>query len=195
MSTGFRISRTILRAFTLVLAGLLGVLSAFGAFATQVPLAADEEELEEVIIEGSPLWRLREQMRETEDAFYARFNQLNTNDDFDVHCTMEAPTGTRLRSRVCRVAYQMDAQATAAWEMLNGFAALAALEPGMTRAGDFVVDPEILRLERWDEYRRHALEVINSDPQLRRLARKREEMGKRYDAERKRQFRQRWWNR
>jgi hypothetical protein len=136
-----------------------------------------EQELDEVIVEGSPLWKLRREIRETEDRFYARYNELNTNDDFDVYCAKQAALGSRLRSTRCRIAFYQDAE-------------IAAVQAYLT--GGFAPDPEIVFLERWDEYRRQALAVINSDVNLRRLVHRREELGKSYQKARKDYFKDRW---
>ena len=42
-------------------------------------------------------------MNDAEDRIYARFNELNEDDVFDVGCSIEPPTGTRLGRRMCRV--------------------------------------------------------------------------------------------
>src|SRR5687767_12369274 len=61
--------------------------------------------LEEVLIEGNrhSLSSARKAMEDAEDRLYARFNELNEADAFDVECRWEAPTGTLLKSRVCEV--------------------------------------------------------------------------------------------
>jgi len=41
-------------------------------------------------------------MYEAEEALYGLFNSLNTDDDFDVRCFKEAPTGSHIKRRVCR---------------------------------------------------------------------------------------------
>ncbi len=53
-------------------------------------------------------------------------------------------------------------------------------------------DPQLVELERRDEYKQAALKVINGDARLRRLVREREELEKRYLAERKKRFKGRW---
>lgn len=69
------------------------------------------EQLEGVEVYGSPpeLASQRQAITDAENRFYARYNELNLNDDFDVNCRVEARTGTRLTSRTCRPLYQEDA--------------------------------------------------------------------------------------
>jgi hypothetical protein len=137
------------------------------------PVIADEVELDEALVKGTSLWKLRQDMVKTEEQFYKLFNELNTEDDFDVTCRMEAPLGTRLKKRICHMAFYEDAQAEAAQALL---------------AGQMVIDPELVMLQRRTEYTKHTLAVINSDQRLLRLVRQRAEIEKKYDAERKRRF-------
>lgn len=71
-----------------------------GGIAAQVqtqPTAVDdsanvETELEEIVIRGrrSPVWgALRADIKRAEEAVYARFNEINSTDDFDIHCRGE----------------------------------------------------------------------------------------------------------
>lgn len=64
-------------------------------------------ELDEVLIKGSRgLDLLRLEMIRLEDEFHARYNELNSNDLYDIHCAEEARTGTRLRGRYCRANFE-----------------------------------------------------------------------------------------
>lgn len=54
---------------------------------------------------------LRHQIVQLEDQFYDLYNELNTVDDFDIHCIEEARTGTRFIKRSCRAVYQEQALA------------------------------------------------------------------------------------
>ena len=116
---------------------------------------------------------MRQQLVELEDRFYALYNELNENDDFDVTCRMEAPLGTRLRKRNCKVAYVEDAEAEQGQAFVRG---------------EFAPDPQLIALERQTEYRVAALKVINNDKRLRRLIEERMKLEERYESERKRQF-------
>lgn len=158
------------------LAGI-ALLVLVGGLPSALHAAAADEELEEVVVRGTKLWQMREAIVNAEKRFYALYNELNTNDDFDVHCDLEAPLGTRLKSRVCRVAYVADAQADFAQALLAGYEAPS---------------PEIVQLERADEYRAAALKVINGDKRLLKLARERERLEAKYLEERRKRFKGRW---
>jgi hypothetical protein len=41
-------------------------------------------------------------MYEAEEALYDVFNSLNSDDDYDIHCYEEAPTGSKIKQRICK---------------------------------------------------------------------------------------------
>lgn len=164
------------------LVGLAASLFVAGVPAAAVPApaaVADEElqELEEVEVTGTRLWKMRQQMVELEDQFNELFNELNENDDFDVTCRMEAPLGTRLKKRNCKVAFMEEAEAEQAQAFVRG---------------EFAQDPQLIAFQRQDEFRAASLKVINGDARLRRLIEQRIKLEKTYEAERKRRFKGRW---
>ena len=145
------------------------------AAGTRSEVAAGQlEELDEVHVRGTRLWQMRREIVSFEDRIYARYNELNTNDDFDVNCGREARLGTRIAQRVCRVQYYEDAQAEYASALFSGYPPPPS--------------PEIVELERGEEFRRHMLAVINGDRELRRLIRERDALEKRYLKEREKRF-------
>jgi hypothetical protein len=138
------------------------------------------DEIEEITVKGIPLQRMRADLVALEDRFYALYNQLYKDKDFDVHCYNEAPLGTLLKRRVCRVAYVEKAQAD------SGQAFVAGIRDRDSMRGLEVPAPEVVERERQAEFRANALKVINSDQRLLRLARERVALEKRYLAELKR---------
>jgi len=160
-----RRSRYGLRAAVALLMGLAlaGRLSA----ATEPASSSTERVLEEVVIEGMAAWQLQQVILETEDRFFALYNELNDRNDFDVHCTLRAPTGTRLRQRSCNAVYFDRAQKDEARQFLEGVSAHS---------------PRSIELLRGEEFRRHLLEVADGDSRLRKLLRDRDLLMKRYRA-------------
>ena len=80
---------------------------------------ASEEAIEEIVVRGQKsLVRLRFEAYKAEDDFYSLFNQLNDDDDYDVRCYKEAPTGSHIRKRVCRTKFEEDLAAQQARELL-----------------------------------------------------------------------------
>lgn len=138
---------------------------------------SETTELPEVQVMGKRLYQMRQDIIKAEDKFFALFNQLNTDDDYDVHCAMEAPTGTRLKQRVCRVQFYEKAQAEEAQAILRG---------------EYAPPADLVAVERGAEYERKALAVINAHPELLKLVREREALEKKYNAARKERFKGRW---
>lgn len=130
-------------------------------------------DLPEVLVESKRLYQMRNDIIQAEDKFFALFNELNTDDDFDVHCTIDTPTGTRISQRICRVQFYETAQAEWARSLMTG---------------DSVPPPDLVALERSAEYKQKALAIINAHPELRRLVKMRDALEKKYFATRKERF-------
>jgi hypothetical protein len=140
-------------------------------------VATSTQEIEEVQVVGKRLYQMRQDIIEAEERFFALYNELNKEDDFDVHCREDVPTGSRIARRTCRVAFVEKAQAEEARAFLTG---------------DYAPPPDLVALERSAEYRKHALAIINANPQLRRLIREREALEKKFNDTRKARFKGRW---
>ena len=56
---------------------------------------------DEIIIRGRRGAELRLEMERAENAIFARFNEINSDDRFDIVCRLEAPIGSRIDRRVC----------------------------------------------------------------------------------------------
>jgi len=140
--------------------------------------ANPSSELPEVVVESKRLSRMRQEIIQVENRFFALFNDLNTEDDFDVHCRHNTPTGTRIQQRVCLVQFYEEAQAEWARAQLTG---------------DYAPPAELVALERGPEYKRRALAVINAHPELRRLVKERDALEKKFLATRKERFKGHWF--
>jgi hypothetical protein len=95
-----------------------------------IPLAAfsaapmANPELEEVIVHGRQLDVLRKEMIKAEDEFFDRYNELVGKQEYEVHCTVEQPIGSRVPRRYCRTGYEQNALSQAGREaaiMMQGF--------------------------------------------------------------------------
>lgn len=153
--------------------------SAFGAGApAAMPANAPaEDQLDEFVIQGKKLYQLRKEMVEAEDRFYKLYNELNKDDDYDVHCAKQALPGSRITERVCKPDFYAEAEADFASAMLAGY---------------YAPPPQQVALERGDEYRARALAVINKYPELRRIVRQREDLERGYQKARKERFKNHW---
>ena len=136
----------------------------------------DDAALDEVTVNGErvKIEAMRKEIVQLEDRFYDRYNELNTIDDFDIHCIEEAKTGTRFIKRSCRAVYQERAfaeEGQAAFKVLQRFR-----EKGPAVADGGPPVPASLTIERrLPEYKKNLEAVTRRDPELARLL---EERGK-----------------
>ena len=163
------------------------------------PALADEP-LDTVVVQGrrAELAALRQQIVQLEDRFYDRYNELNRDPEFDVHCSREARTGTLMKKRGCRAVYEdraLEEEGAQAFQFrqhvqAQANATFAPRLPGspppsiVTMGGPPV--PAQLKIElRRPEFRKNLLEVTARDPELQRLLREKAEAERRYDTLRK----------
>ena len=128
---------------------------------------------------------LRKEIARAENAFYALYNQLNTDRQYDVICANDRPTGSKFEVRVCQPRYLEHAKQVAASERMAA----------ATRAGDSsgaansrgpdvgnAASPVAETGDRQQAFRRNMLEVLQKSPELQELGRKRDELQARYEA-------------
>jgi len=139
--------------------------------------ATTTQPLEEVEVIGKKLSKLRQEVIEAEERYYALYNELNTNDDYDVHCVLEAHIGTRIKSRVCKAVYVAKAQEDEAQAFLQG---------------RVVAPASLVALTRQDDFRKSAIAVIKANPKLFDLLRERNELEQKYERVRKERMKGRW---
>lgn len=154
---------------------------------------ATEAPLDEVVVEGTrgKLKQMIEQMVQLEDRFYERYNELNTNDDFDMYCAQEARIGTNVKRRYCHPVYETRAMETEGREYAQmmqfntGPPAGPMLPPGAVAAAG-PPPPAIVTIEaRREEYKDNLRKVASENPELVRLLRERYELAQRYEATRR----------
>jgi len=164
----------------MALAAVLVILAGANVVQAAVSMAVSQtSELPEIQVTGNRLYQLRRDIIRSEDRFFAAFNKLNTDHDFDIHCSQQTPLGTHIQSRVCRVKFYEKAQEDEARAWVTG---------------DFSAPPaHLIALQRSAEYQQKALAVINAHPELLRMIREREALEKKFDAVRKARFKGRWF--
>lgn len=74
---------------------------------------------EEIVVIGKSPTEIRAQMQIAEQAVYDRFNDINSNDEFDIHCHREALTGSNVLRRVCQANFWRNAEAHAGAETVR----------------------------------------------------------------------------
>lgn len=176
---------------SLLFAPLAQVASAAAAPAT-------EESLDEVVVNGAKLNELLQEMVKVENKFFKRYNELNTNDDFDTHCAMETRAGTAIRRRYCHVGYQEKALQVEGQDyalfLINNF----SFDQGSTGGTTYKLNNEPPTLvgappvaasvtieARRKDYQQNVREVVAQHPELLELLRERDALGKRYEAGRR----------
>jgi hypothetical protein len=151
------------------------------------PATAPTDVLEEVLVRGIRLRELKASVVEAEDRFYARYNNLNKVDIFDIECRVEAPLGTKIPQRWCLTNLQLKARREYAREYLLVLQDMAKFGyDGLGKPPD--TNPEAVWASRYEEYKANMLQLLNQHPELRRLADEGEEARKRFDAEYKRRL-------
>ena len=86
---------------------------------------ASSDTLEEIIVYGDKsIIQLRREFYLAEANFFAVFNSLNSNDEFDVRCEYVTFLGSRRKHRLCQPKFARKAEARATQEMLASGAML-----------------------------------------------------------------------
>jgi hypothetical protein len=132
---------------------------------------------EDVVIRAKrmKLYEMRMEMVEVEDKFYAKYNELNTDDDYDVLCSFVSRTGEIRKTRRCEPVFV---------EKLKGQYAAEVLQ--LFQGGPHSpVSPDNELFSRWLVLQERAKGVINKSPELRKLIRHREALEKGYREEQK----------
>lgn len=92
------------------------ILALLGA-AIALPLAgvahaegsSNDQAIDDIVVVGKKSQsELRREVFESEEDFYALYNELNDDDEYDVKCFYETPTGTRIKNHVCRAKFISD---------------------------------------------------------------------------------------
>ncbi len=107
----------------------------------------------DIIVRGRGYGALRLQIRLAEEEVFARFNEINSTDDFDIHCYLEPMTGSRIRSRHCKSNSWREQDSNYAQATLRRMRGEGGADPQQFRA-------EQLRMQRLlaNEVRRLAFE-------------------------------------
>jgi hypothetical protein len=144
-----RIPRTLLLV-------LLASMAASAALATE-PGRLHDEKLDEVLVqaEREKLNAMHQEVLQLEDQFFDKFNALNTDHRFNIHCRMEAATMTLIRKRVCRPEFSDEAEREESVAFLDGHAAPWARS--VARAKDLELKDHLRKMTARDPELRKAL--------------------------------------
>lgn len=137
----------------------MNFLLALSATAQEVPeseiIDPGDETIEEIIVFGErSMPQLKEEMFRAQENFFTVFSALNNDDEFDVRCFYETPTGTRIKRHVCRAFFVTDANSAYAKHF-------------RTRGPRYPVeDPEAVVMRKSRQLERKMLELIATHPEL-----------------------------
>lgn len=127
----------------------------------------------DVIVHGRAFAELRLQIRLAEEAVFARFNEINSTDDFDIHCREESRAGTRIHVRACL---------SNSWREQDADMAKAILQGG-TPPEFFTAQQLLLQRRLGEEARRLALEDKELGEAVLNLGRAKLALARRTDQE------------
>ncbi len=73
-------------------------------------LASVDQPIDNIVVTGQKSEaELRRDLWKSEKNFYSLYNSLNDDSEFDVRCTSEARTGSRIKAQVCRPVFLQNA--------------------------------------------------------------------------------------
>jgi hypothetical protein len=161
-------------------------------------VTTSQEELDQVIVRGGPkaLAALRQEMIRLEERYFERYNELNTVDDFDVHCDAETSAGTKLKRRRCQANYMRDALAAEGAGHLEflkkhdprkapaaGQLSIPGAPPQEQTLMGSLPQPAIMDIEiRRKEYQQNLIDVSKKHPELAKMLSDLSGLNKRYEA-------------
>lgn len=143
------------------LAALCGALGVGGAAVGQEKAAADgqpaaDDTPDEIVVLGR-INQLRTEVQRSEEAFYDRFNEINGDHKFDIHCRLEPLINSHIPRRVC---------ASNEWHDVDAKIGAAALREARGELGSspdsLVTEQAYAQKELTDALRR----ATAQDPQL-----------------------------
>jgi hypothetical protein len=74
--------------------------------------AANDEVIDNIVVAAQKSTaELRQDLWDSEDDFYSLYNKLNDDSLYDVRCSLEAPTGSRIKNQVCHPVFLKQAMA------------------------------------------------------------------------------------
>ena len=122
----------------------------------------EESQIDEIVVKGPKTrGQIRREIEAAEKQIYLLFNELNTDDDYDILCRRITRTGSQIPETVCR--------ARIYWDALSE---LTQDDEAMPFAGRPLVDPA----RHAAVFKQKLIELAKSDPELRRALLKRRQL-------------------
>ena len=113
------------------------------------------EGVDEVIVPGRRPQNLRVEIERLERVVYDRWNALNSNDEFDIHCLDSEPTGSNITQTRCAPDFVIQAESRAAENAID-----SARNNSQSRNSEYIatmqaksqqLNEEMQRIARQDE--------------------------------------------
>jgi hypothetical protein len=130
---------------------------------------------------------LQAEMVKVENEYFALYNQLNTDHQYDMVCGKVRATGSRFDTRVCQPRYVLTAKENAASERVH-----SAVSGGQSAGSANSQGPDVgravaggateVQLSKEQAFRNNMLEVLQKSPELQALGMKRDELQQRAEA-------------
>ncbi len=137
------------------------------------------DDLEEVVVTAPrTLSAMRAEIDAVQNRAFALFNELNVDNDYDIVCQRETPTGSHIPVRVCRPRYvdRLEAEATQDFLAGDGF-----FDPG----GDIMYHEDILKQK--------LARMVEEHPEFHAALEEYYRLQSAYEDERRERFRDSWF--
>lgn len=86
----------------------------------EAPAESESSVIDEItVVEQRNVIQLRVELKKADDRLFSLYNDLNENDSLDIICKNEARTGSQIKHRVCKSAYDREIESEAGSEMLD----------------------------------------------------------------------------
>lgn len=132
---------------------------------------------------------LRREMTRLEDQIYARYNDLNTVDKFDVVCSDYTRTGTRISRRYCRGVFEDQIKTEEGQVVGRSLQRIYDPYAKVPPASVELPEPPVPKiLAQIPAYQKHMRQVMEKDPQLRQWLRERAAVAKQMERTRREMF-------
>jgi hypothetical protein len=118
---------------------------------------------------------LRKQIAKVEAEYFALYNELNTDRQYDMLCKMDRATGTNFAKRVCQPRYVEAAQRAHASERMQ---VAARGGPGIDATNPSAAPSS----PQDDAFRENMRDILQKSPKLQALGEKRDALQARLDA-------------
>lgn len=115
---------------------------------------------------------VQREMYTVQSRAFKLFNELNTDDDYDIICRRERPWGSQFERRVCRARFHHEAKAQAAREYL---------ERMETNDGVYYVNRQEIN-RRYEHHKELMANLANTHPEFRELLEKQYALQKEFEA-------------